>query len=207
MQVTFQKMYSLVRSPGALDGAMTPNAPLYGEITAMSFQRILEAFIRHGGTHPNDIFCDIGSGRGYPGMHGVFASRQFLYSLGIEIDENRYHQSLANQYMVDSCFGPVANACKVCFIKGDAYQRTAFDPATHLFCFDNGATPENLGDMLAVLSRSTTVRYIVTFKSIHQWREAICPEGVPAFEDMFEHVETLSLKMFGTLSNSIFQES
>jgi hypothetical protein len=82
-------VYSLIHKASNLPGGNSCNAPIYGEVTTVSFQKIVNYLKSSCNMCIDSRFIDIGSGLGKPNFH-VAQDPIVRLSIGIEVDEIRY---------------------------------------------------------------------------------------------------------------------
>jgi hypothetical protein len=82
-------VYSLIHKASNSLGGNSCNAPIYGEVTTVSFQKIVNYLKSSCNMCIDSRFIDIGSGLGKPNFH-VAQDPIVRLSIGIEVDEIRY---------------------------------------------------------------------------------------------------------------------
>lgn len=133
----------------------------YGELTAASVQRLLQAM----GVRDDSVFMDIGSGAMKPCIVAALLCNA-RRSLGVELSPERHFAGLKAQLRMLQGASPAMQdrLLRVESMVGDAMRAPSFAPATHVYSFDLSWTEDLMRAIVHTLARSTTVRVFATFR-------------------------------------------
>ncbi len=135
-----RRVYSIVSKMTGSIGGNGHGGAIYGELTAVSMQKMVDLMKVHTNFGPDSRFIDVGSGLGKPNLH-VTQDPGVEFSYGIEMEHVRWVLGMSNLNMVLQY--AAKNPCKdirhrCCFQHGDITQAKYFDPFTHVYMFDIG---------------------------------------------------------------------
>ena len=83
-----RKAYSLIQKTTGSIGGNSHGGAIYGEITMVSMQRIVQLMKQHTNLGPCSRFIDVGCGLGKPNIH-IALDPGVEFGYGIEIDRIR----------------------------------------------------------------------------------------------------------------------
>ncbi|KAJ8609343.1 hypothetical protein CTAYLR_009297 [Chrysophaeum taylorii] len=146
-----KRAYAIVRRSS--NGLGETGGAIYGEVTASSFQRVVDAM----GLEPTSIFLDVGSGLGKPNFHAALHAG--CASFGVELEEVRWQLATFNLMQMHAAgFGG-----GVYFLHGDITAAYSLDPFSHVYMFDVGFPPTLL-ETLADLFNRSQARVLASFQ-------------------------------------------
>ncbi len=159
-----KRVYSMIgKTTGSLGGNGATGA-IYGELTAGSFQKIVDLLKAHCNLKPSSRFVDVGSGLGKPSFH-VAQDVGCQISFGVELEELRWRLSIHNHRSMlrasQTDFSPPVN---VFFFHADMQQAQTFDPFTHVYSCDVGFPPQTFHRLAKKFNRSQT-QYLISYQS------------------------------------------
>ena len=146
VQENVRKVYKIVRRLTGSLGGNASSGPIYGELTMVSMQKMVNLMKEHTGFCSESRFIDVGSGIGKPSLH-VAQDPGVSFSYGIEVEESRWLLGMAClKGMLEVAsreahknLGSDAEIQHRCvFDKGDIRQAKIFDPFTHVYMFSIG---------------------------------------------------------------------
>jgi hypothetical protein len=88
----------LTKSHGRL-GGNGYNGAIYGELTFLSMQRVIDVLVLHCGMNTSSRLLDVGSGLGKPNFHSANDVKLRL-SIGVELEEIRW--KVCSSVVIDS---------------------------------------------------------------------------------------------------------
>lgn len=100
--------YKIIQKRTGSLGGNGYNGAIYGEITMISMQRIVDILIKHCGLSDASRFIDVGAGLGKPNFH-VAQYPAVRLSIGVELEEIRW-QVRVNMSLSSWC-GLIASIC------------------------------------------------------------------------------------------------
>lgn len=194
-----QHLYRIVQKLTNYVGGAAVNGAIYGEITAASFQRVMDCLKSKCNLGSDSCFIDIGSGFGKPNLHAV-ADANVSISFGLELEFNRWKASLqcleavATNRSFNAKFNGKEGAWnefhqKVFFAHADVCNMQTLLPFTHIYMFDKGFAPRPRRHIAKLFKKSRSAQYIVCFMKPAQMVDH-------GFE--CELVEKISTKMCGS---------
>jgi len=169
------ELYKVIqKNTGRLGGNATGGA-IYGEMTKMSFQRVVDAMVDKCGLDGTSIFLDIGAGLGKPNMH-VAIEPGVQFSVGVEIMPVRWQLSLLNLKASLSGCAALKEMRKpnVAFALSDITEIEHFNPFTHIYMYDIAFTPPVMNAIAKAFNSSSSAQYLVSY---HKPRKIIYMHG------------------------------
>lgn len=163
-----KKLYKVIKKHSGAVGGYGHNGPVYGEVTMVSFQKIVDYLAENLNFGPHSSFLDIGAGLGKPNLH-VAVSPGVEYSFGIEIEHLRWQLGVHNlRYCLqDASLDKITQMKKhpnVYFGKNDITDIAHFQPMTHIYQFDIGFPPNVLQAIANAFNVSRTVQALISFQ-------------------------------------------
>ena len=163
-----RKAYSLIHQMTGDLGGSSHGGAIYGEITMVSMQKIVQLMKERTNLGLGSRFIDIGCGLGKPNIH-VALDLGVEFSYGIEMDENRWvlgmnnlkicleeaiekRQSKQNEQFLHRCI----------LEHGNIESAENFDPFTHVYMFDVGFPPKLLNKLSEIYNRSQS-KYLICY--------------------------------------------
>lgn len=154
-------LYRVIQKSSGAVGGYGHNGPVYGEITMGTFQKVVNAMVKHTGFDASSSFVDIGSGLGKPSLH-VALNPGVQLSCGIEVEELRWQLSMHNLRFVMAQV-PEMRKNVVYFAHADATEIDLHD-FTHIYMFDVGFPPNVLNSLADAFNRSKSAKALVSFQ-------------------------------------------
>ena len=163
-----RRAYSLITKMTGKIGGNSHGGAIYGEITMLSMQKIVQIMKECTNLGLGSRFIDVGCGLGKPNIH-VALDPGVEFSYGIEMDENRWvlgmnnlniclqeaiekGQSKQNEQLLHHCI----------LEHGNIESAENFDPFTHVYMFDVGFPPKLLNKLSEIYNRSQS-KYLICY--------------------------------------------
>ena len=140
VQEKTRRVYSIVNKMTGSIGGNGHGGAIYGELTAVSMQKMVDLMKIHTDFGSDSRFIDVGSGLGKPNLH-VTQDPGVEFSYGIEMEHVRWVLGMSNlnmvlQYAEKNKSEDIGHRCT--FQHGDITEAQYFDPFTHVYMFDIG---------------------------------------------------------------------
>lgn len=181
-------VYKAIRKQTGALGGNAAGGAIYGEITQLSFQRVVDYMKAHCELSETSLFLDVGSGLGKPNFH-VAIDPGVEVSYGVELEELRWHLSLHNLRSVLQLDSQSTRTNRTMFSAGDITAAETLNPFSHVYSFDVGFPPAVMDTLAATFNRSSA-GYFVSF---HAPRKVIDVYGFAV-----ENVGRLATSMAGS---------
>ena len=163
-----RKAYSLIHQMTGDLGGNSHGGAIYGEITMVSMQKIVQLMKRHTKLGPGSRFIDVGCGLSKPNIH-VALDPGVEFSYGIEMDVNRWILGMNNlKICLDEAIGKGQSKQNEQFLHrcilehGNIESAKNFDPFTHVYMFDVGFPPKLLNKLSEIYNRSQS-KYLICY--------------------------------------------
>lgn len=154
-------LYRVIQKSSGAVGGYGHNGPVYGEITMGTFQKVVNAMVKHTGFEAGSSFVDIGAGLGKPSLH-VALNPGVQLSCGIEVEELRWQLSMHNLRFVMNQV-PEMRKNVVYFAHADATEMD-LHAFTHIYMFDVGFPPNVLRSLADAFNKSKSAKALVSFQ-------------------------------------------
>jgi DNA-binding transcriptional MerR regulator len=180
-----KEVYKIVQRATGATGGNGYNGAIYGELTAGSFQKIVNFMTEMCELNPQSRFIDVGSGLGKPNLH-VLQSPQVCLSIGVELEEIRWILSMHNLMYYLRNLDKVEEEEQeeqtdhaeetsrlrqnraVNFICGDIDVAKSLDPFTHIYMYDLGFPPDLQQSIANKFNHSVSPKYLISYRPPHR---------------------------------------
>jgi hypothetical protein len=205
-----KEIYKIVHRATGATGGNGYNGAIYGELTAGSFQKIVNFMTEMCELNEQSRFIDVGSGLGKPNLH-VLQSPQVCLSVGVELEEIRWILSMHNlMYYLRKLDKSVEeedadlaedslHLCQnraVNFICGDIDVAKSLDPFTHIYMYDLGFPPDLQQSIANKFNHSVSPKYLISYRPPHR--------VIDEYGYQVESIHQMNTKMHG---KSLFSDS
>lgn len=148
VQDNVRQVYAIIKKLTGDIGGNASHGPIYGELTMVSMQKMVNLMKEHAEFNSTSRFIDVGSGIGKPNLH-VAQDPGVEISYGIEVEEPRWllgmtclkgvlDASSAQEHSIMNTQDHSRIRHRCIFQLADIRQAKTFDPFTHVYMFSIG---------------------------------------------------------------------